>query len=640
MPRRRWRKRAEVLETDDTGVAFRPRDEAPTTVGPAQLVLGRYRLHRRLGAGAFGVVWEAHDEHLDRPVAVKRITCHDQRIAARAEREARAAARLSHPGIVALYEAREQGDAVFLVSELVRGKPLDELSKARALSDRDLVRIGIALCDALQHAHTHGVIHRDIKPANILIPRYPQNEHELAKLTDFGVAHMAGDATLTAAGDVVGTIAYMSPEQAEGDEITPATDLYALGIVLYEALARHNPIRAGGAATTARRVGMQLPQLDRTRPDLPAALTEAIDRAVEPDPLDRGELSELREGLEQALDSVGRELAARPYGADPTALHGLPGRGSRRRRGRLDADLQPLDPDAGAHTYARSRRPDVVDPDAPLSARLVARFRGASVGLLATAAVLAFLGAGAPADGGAAILPACAAAALALLLLPRAGAVLVAAALVAWLADSGSPGIAVLLAVAIATSALALPRDGDLWALPALAPLLALVGCALAWPAIAGQARGGVRRAALGALGAWWIALAEPLARGHLLLGDVPDAPGRDAWEHSSSQVFDGIVSASISHGVVLIALVWALAAWCLPLLVRGWNVLIDLVFVTAWVAGLTAATLAAAQSLPWSPAPVVAGLTAGVPLAAVLALVAAGARPRSDAASRGRHGI
>ena len=187
---------------------------------------------------------------------------------------------------------------------------------------------------------------------------------------------------------------------------------------------------------------------------------------------------------------------------------------------------------------------------------------------------------------------------------------------------------------------MALPRDGAIWALPVLAPVLALVGCTLAWPAIAGQARSGAHRAALGALGVWWIALAEPLARRTLLLGDVPGAPGRHVWEGSSGSALDGIVGGAIGHGVPLIALVWAIAAWSLPLLVRGWNLAIDLVLVTGWAAGLAAATLAAAQSLPWSPSPVVGGVTAGVPLAAVLALVAAGARPREEPVPRSRRAL
>src|SRR5215212_244703 len=137
----------------------------------AQLILGRYRMERRLGAGGFGVVWLAWDERL--------------------EREARAAARLNHPGIVAIYELASDEQDVYLVSELVRGRTLAELTKAGAISDRDVARIGIALCEALEHAHARGVIHRDVKPGNVMVLAEPAAGAGFAKLADFGVAHVA-----------------------------------------------------------------------------------------------------------------------------------------------------------------------------------------------------------------------------------------------------------------------------------------------------------------------------------------------------------------------------------------------------------------------------------------------------------------
>ena len=192
--------------------------------GP-RLVLDRYRLLRRLGAGGFGVVWLAHDERLDRVVAVKRIATHDAAAGTRAEREAKAAARLQHPGIVALYESGRDDGAVYLVSELVRGRTLGALLEEGALSDRDVVRVGVALCDALGHAHGRGVVHRDVKPGNIMIPDRPHDGAGVAKLTDFGVARIAGEDVLTRTGDVVGTLAYMAPEQAEGRDAGAEADL-------------------------------------------------------------------------------------------------------------------------------------------------------------------------------------------------------------------------------------------------------------------------------------------------------------------------------------------------------------------------------------------------------------------------------
>ena len=137
-----------------------------------RIVLGRYRLRRRLGSGAFGTVWLARDERLDRDVAVK-IVPRERISEGRFEREARAAAQLSHPGIVTLYEAAIDDEGAYLVSELVRGDTLAVALEDGRLSDRDIVRIGIALCDALAHAHAHGVVHRDIKPSNVLLPDSP-----------------------------------------------------------------------------------------------------------------------------------------------------------------------------------------------------------------------------------------------------------------------------------------------------------------------------------------------------------------------------------------------------------------------------------------------------------------------------------
>ena len=604
-------------------------------MGGRALALGRYRLEQRLGAGAFGVVWRAHDEQLDRMVAVKRIELHDARIAARADREVLASARLNHPGIVALYEARRDGEALYLVSELVRGRTLGELVERRALSDRDTLRIGIALCSALDHAHAHRVIHRDLKPANILIPRVPDGESGMAKLTDFGVAHLVGDDGLTRTGDVVGTIAYMSPEQAECREVTAASDLYSLALVLYEALAKVNPVRAAGAAATARRVGTELPSLELLRPDLPPDLIDAIDAAVLPEPQERGSVRELRETLEAVLADVGRDV-----GYEPT----------RQRAGHAPARRAP------AHGIERPvAAPDLARPSWPGQRRrarlesepvaeglhrprigLTRRILAAAAAGTATACALALLGPAAPASHSAALLPGGAAAALAVLLFPRAGVVLATAALSLWLGASGAPGIAVLVVAAIGVTAAALPRDGDTWILPLLAPVLAILGAALAWPALAGQASSGPRRALLGALGVWWIALAEPLARSPLLLGDLPGAPGRKVWEGSTVTTLDEIVGSIVGHGVPLLAVVWACAAWALPLLVRGRVLAADLVLVCGWCAALAAGTLSAAHSLTWDPQIVGVGL--GLAVAALLALVAAAARPlpESDPRTRG----
>ena len=213
----------------------------------ARVILGRYRMERRLGAGGFGVVWLAWDEKLEREVAVKVIP-RERGEGERVEREARAAARLNHPGIVGIYELASDDHDVYLVSELVRGRTLAELTKAGAISDRDVARIGIALCEALEHAHERGVIHRDVKPGNVMVLAEPAAGAGFAKLADFGVAHVATADELTRTGDIVGTLAYMAPEQAEGARVAPACDVYALALTLYEAWTGTNPVRVSSSA--------------------------------------------------------------------------------------------------------------------------------------------------------------------------------------------------------------------------------------------------------------------------------------------------------------------------------------------------------------------------------------------------------
>src|SRR5215213_7538232 len=278
-------------------------EELPTASGGG-LVLGRYRLGARLGSGGFGTVFAARDERLDRAVAVKVVPA-DGPVPERAQREALAAARLDHPGIVAVFDAGSEGGERFLISELVRGRTLAALEHEGALSDRDVLRVGNSLADALAHAHERGVIHRDVKPQNVVVP--DEAAGAAAKLLDFGVAHLAGDEPLTRTGDVVGTLAYMAPEQAAGQRVDERADLYSLALVLYEALAGTNPVRAGSPAETARRLGMRLPALRRARRDLPAELCAAIDRALEPAPEHRGTLADLVAALEQALPDVDDE---------------------------------------------------------------------------------------------------------------------------------------------------------------------------------------------------------------------------------------------------------------------------------------------------------------------------------------------
>jgi hypothetical protein len=592
-------------------------------------VLGRYRLERRLGAGGFGTVWLAHDERLGRPVALKRIPV-DGGGSPRAEREALAAARLGHPGIVALYDTGHDDEAFYLASELVRGRTLADLERDGALSDRDVVRIGSALCEALEHAHARGVVHRDVKPGNVMV-----GDAGAVKLCDFGIARLADLSSLTLTGDVVGTIAYMAPEQAEGRRVTGASDLYSLALVLYEALTGTNPVRAEGAAATARRVGMVLPALGRVRPDLPPALADALDRALEPGPGERGTLAELREALDEAEPEVEdvpgvveagapEGLAARtrawwPRRREPQALAPVPG-------------PPPLVPPAADDVRAGRGRPRERAPEAwpeeedawreaERASRHAERWPEAAVGAGAYALalaeedaaprrpgwrgrLLAGLGAGALFGTAAATLPVslpggaepaalAAAAALAVAVLPRLGWLAAAVALVA---AFGAGPAALLAALALAAVAAALPRAGAWWSLPAAAPALATASLGVAFPALAGLAPRPHVRAALGALGALWLAAAPALA------SDA--AP----------------VGGALTAGTAATAALWALAAAVLPLLVRGRGTASDAIGATVWAVALAAATPVVAEAAGAEPPDLAAlGAAAGAAAAVLI---------------------
>ena len=580
-----------------TTESVRTLGEQPTAAVPGT-VLGRYRLTRRLGAGGFGVVYAAHDEQLDREVAVKRIVCADATAARRAEREARAAARLAHPGIVALYEAARDDEAVYLVSELVEGRSLAELEREGLLSDRDVLRAGVALCDALAHAHRRGVVHRDVKPANVLVPDAPAQGSGVAKLTDFGVASMGDDDALTAPGDVVGTLAYMAPEQAAGGPVDARADVYALGLVLFEALAGVNPVRARGAAATARRVGARLPSLGRLRRDLPLDLCAAVDAAVRPDPAERPDLRTLRGALAAAAPEVADE-AGTIAGSPLEAVAAVPA-------------------------------PATQPAPTPVLARFLAAAGAAGV-------VAAVLGWPAPATatGAPAVAPVVAAsvAAATVLLLPALGWTAVALALAVVLTAGGAPGLAVVvLAAALPAVALLRGRAAVLRSAPAGAPLLGLAALAPAWPAFAGQAPRVLDRAALGLLGCWWLVLAELATGDRLLLGAASGAGGRaadpEAWTGSARRALEDAVGPALTGGALLPGLAWAAAAAVLPLLVRGRSFVLDVVAAVTWAAGTAAAVQALAAGVGGEQAASdVRGLVAGSVLAAVVAVGARAAR-------------
>ncbi len=276
-------------------------------------MLNRFLIERRIGSGGFGVVYEAWDGRLERSVAVKAIESRGE-AGRRVLREAQAAARLNHPGIVTLYEMGEEDGNALLVTELVDGATLDGLNGDGSLSDREIAEIGADLCEALDHAHSRSVIHRDIKPQNVLVT---EGGEPRAKLMDFGIARLTDGASLTAPGDVVGTLAYMSPEQAEGRTAGPEADIYSLALMLYECWSGENPNRRSNAAATARAIGARTRPLRRLRPDLPRDLAETVDGCLSPRPSHRPALEELGTAIEDSLDL----LADAPrYGAHPVGM--------------------------------------------------------------------------------------------------------------------------------------------------------------------------------------------------------------------------------------------------------------------------------------------------------------------------------
>jgi hypothetical protein len=550
-------------------------------------VLGRYRLLERLGSGGFGEVWRAHDELLHREVAVKRILLGPAGDTERATREALAAARLSHPAIVALYEACAVDDAFYLISELVDGETLAELIASQQLDDEEAVEIGIALTGALAHAHARGVIHRDIKPQNVLVPHRPEGPGGTAKLTDFGGASLAGEDALTRTGDVLGTLAYMAPEQSEGREVGEEADLYALALVLYEALSGVNPVRGPTPAATARRIGEELEPLERRRRDLPRTLTRAIDTALAPDPADRETLHLLREALEESREH-GLGGSRRRHGTRPREPrfpetrrgHAQPAAAAALRRAPLPAQPAPVAPWQG-----NDRSPDgeLASPiEAPRTGRPT---RGA---------------------------------------LPRAWWLGGALALVVWQAAAGRPGVALLLFAAF-LPLLAMPRRaGPSWLSGALAPAVGLAGLAGAYPAIAGQARGWRERAALGALGYWWLTLAEPLFAQRLWLGAPAGTPARAVWEGSLQTSATHVIGPMLGVGLLLGAALWAVGSATLPWLVRGRNAAVDAVAATMWSAAIvTAAPLLDTGLSAHATHPTPRGAVFGAVLGAMFALAA-----------------
>ncbi|MFD0539929.1 serine/threonine-protein kinase [Actinomadura luteofluorescens] len=283
------------------------------------VLAGRYRNLGRIGQGGMGSVWRAHDIDLDREVAVKELrvpeqaTDQERRVwYARMEREARAAARLRHTGIVTVYDRVTSDDGrPWIVMELVRGRSLEQLLAERlALPPDQVAAIGLAMLDALSAAHAQGVVHRDVKPANVLL------EGDRVLLTDFGIAALEGDVTITRSGMVLGTPAYMSPEQVEGKAVTPASDLWSLAATLYAAVEGRRPFDGPSHGAVFVAIATRQPPPPRCG----GPLARVLNGLLRKEPDDRLSPAQVRDLLNAALNPTA-DAAATAADAGPPIPH-------------------------------------------------------------------------------------------------------------------------------------------------------------------------------------------------------------------------------------------------------------------------------------------------------------------------------
>jgi len=245
-------------------------------------LVGHYRIVEKIGSGGMGDVYLAEDTKLNRRVALKFLSphlCQDEACRQRFEREAQAAAKLDHPNIVTVYEVGEFQGRPFFAMQHVAGQSLRELIKAKELPIERVTELAIQICEGLHKAHQSGIVHRDVKPANILI-----DADGRAKILDFGLASVAGTDHLTKTGSTLGTIGYMSPEQAKGEEVDQRSDIFSLGVVLYEMITSKSPFKTDNDAATLRNITETEPEpLARYKSGVDAELQRIISKALQKD---------------------------------------------------------------------------------------------------------------------------------------------------------------------------------------------------------------------------------------------------------------------------------------------------------------------------------------------------------------------
>ena len=291
-----------------------------TEVADNTLVDSRYLIVRRIGSGGMADVYCAEDTHLGRQVALKvlhRRFAQDQEFVERFRREASAAAGLQHPNVVGVFDRGKHDGTYYIAMEHLPGRTLKEIVTAEApLAQERVVDLGTQILQAAGFAHRHGVIHRDFKPHNVIV-----DERDAAKVTDFGIAR-AGASEMTETGSIMGTAQYLSPEQAQGHAVTAASDLYSIGVLLYEMLAGRLPFEGDSAVSVAlKHLSEAPPPISRFRPDVSPALESVVMAALAKDPAHRWQSAD---DFAEALQAAGTQLALGVVAQDTAAFAPVP----------------------------------------------------------------------------------------------------------------------------------------------------------------------------------------------------------------------------------------------------------------------------------------------------------------------------
>jgi serine/threonine protein kinase len=275
-------------------------------------IIGNYKIEQKLGEGGMGAVYKGVDTMLDREVAIKALRpelASQTSVVERFRTEAVTLAKLHHPNIATLYALFRQGDELYMVLEFVRGETLDTILRRRgALSAEEVIPVFSQILDGINHAHELGVVHRDIKPANMML-----TEKGFLKVLDFGIARLLGSARMTRSGNIIGTLEYMAPEQVKGQETDARSDIYALGMLLYEMLTGRTPFFSENEFELMRMQIEQTPVSPRQiNPNIPKEIEAAILRAIEKDPEKRFQTAgEFREALLDAGFSAHGSMSRR-----------------------------------------------------------------------------------------------------------------------------------------------------------------------------------------------------------------------------------------------------------------------------------------------------------------------------------------